>query len=129
MYLEDKEDNTFTLLDDTSSFSTTLSGSLNGEGRFYLHTRTESSLSAPNDVDINNISMYTTSEENLRIIGVQSGPASVVIYDILGKQIINTSFEGTVANDIALPSSISEGVYIVRLKTNTGIISKKINLK
>jgi hypothetical protein len=73
--------------------------------------------------------MYTTSEENLRIIGVQSGPASVVIYDILGKQIINTSFEGTVVNDIALPSSISEGVYIVRLKTNTGIISKKINLK
>jgi hypothetical protein len=129
VYLEDKEDNTFTLLDDTSSFSTTLSGSLNGIGRFYLHTRTESSLSAPNDFEINNISMYTTSEENLRIVGVQSGKASVVIYDILGKQILSTSFEGTGVNDILLPKHISEGVYIVRMKTVSGIINKKINLK
>jgi hypothetical protein len=129
VYLEDKEDNTFTLLDDTSSFSTTLSGSLNGIGRFYLHTRTESSLSAPNDFEINNISMYTTSEENLRIVGVQSGKASVVIYDILGKQILSTSFEGAGVNDILLPKHISEGVYIVRMKTVSGIINKKINLK
>ena len=129
VYLEDKEDDTFTLLDDTSSFTTVLSDALNGIGRFYLHTRTESSLGTSNDLEINKISMYTTSEENLRIIGVQSGPASVVIYDILGKQIINTSFEGIGVNDIALPSSISEGVYIVRLKTETGIINKKINLK
>ena len=129
VYLEDKEDNSFTLLDDTSSFSTTLSGSLNGIGRFYLHTRTESSLSAPNDFEINNISMYTTSEENLRIVGVQSGKASVVLYDILGKQILSTSFEGTGVNDILLPKHISEGVYIVRMKTVSGIINKKINLK
>ncbi|MDB4559604.1 T9SS type A sorting domain-containing protein, partial [Flavobacteriaceae bacterium] len=129
VYLEDKEDNTFTLLDDTSSFSTTLTGSLNGIGRFYLHTRTESSLSAPNDFEINNISMYTTSEENLRIVGVQSGKASVVLYDILGKQILSTSFEGTGVNDILLPKHISEGVYIVRMKTVSGIINKKINLK
>jgi hypothetical protein len=129
VYLEDKEDNTFTLLDDTSSFSTTLSSSENGEGRFYLHTRTESSLSAPNDFEINNISMYTTSEENLRIKGVQSGKASVVIYDILGKQILSTSFEGTGVNDILLSKHISEGVYIVRMKTTSGIINKKINLK
>ncbi len=129
VYLEDKEDNTFTLLDDTSSFSTTLSSSLNGDGRFYLHTRTESSLSAPNDFEINNISMYTTSEENLRIVGVQSGKASVVLYDILGKQILSTSFEGTGVNDILLPKHISEGVYIVRMKTVSGIINKKINLK
>ena len=129
VYLEDKVDNSFTLLDDTSSFSTTLSGSLNGIGRFYLHTRTESSLSAPNDFEINNISMYTTSEENLRIVGVQSGKASVVLYDILGKQILSTSFEGTGVNDILLPKHISEGVYIVRMKTVSGIINKKINLK
>ena len=129
VYLEDKEDNSFTLLDDTSSFSTTLSSSLNGIGRFYLHTRTESSLSAPNDFEINNISMYTTSEENLRIVGVQSGKASVVLYDILGKQILSTSFEGTGVNDILLPKHISEGVYIVRMKTVSGIINKKINLK
>ena len=129
VYLEDKEDNTFTLLDDTSSFSTTLSSSENGIGRFYLHTRTESSLSAPNDFEINNISMYTTSEENLRIVGVQSGKASVVLYDILGKQILSTSFEGTGVNDILLPKHISEGVYIVRMKTVSRIINKKINLK
>ena len=129
VYLEDKEDNTFTLLDDTSSFSTTLSGSLNGIGRFYLHTRTESSLGTPNDFEINNISIYTTSEENLRIVGVQSGKASVVIYDILGKQILSTSFEGTGVNDILLPKHISEGVYIVSMKTVSGSINKKINLK
>ncbi len=129
VYLEDKEDNTFTLLDDTSSFSTTLTSSLSDDGRFYLHTRTESSLGTPNDFEINNISIYTTSEENLRIVGVQSGKASVVLYDILGKQILSTSFEGTGVNDILLPKHISEGVYIVRMKTVSGIINKKINLK
>ena len=69
------------------------------------------------------------SEENLRIVGVQSGKATVVLYDILGKQILSTSFEGTGVNDILLPKHISEGVYIVRMKTVSGIINKKINLK
>ena len=49
------------------------------------------------------------------------------MYDILGKQLINTSFEGNGMNDIVLPKNISDGgVYIVHLVTDTKIITKKI---
>ncbi|MDC0871127.1 hypothetical protein OAP87_07190, partial [Flavobacteriaceae bacterium] len=42
IYLEDKQDNSFTLLEADANFSTTLENNLNGIGRFYLHTTTSS---------------------------------------------------------------------------------------
>ncbi len=124
IYLEDKQDNSFTLLDTNSSYSKTLENDLNGIGRFYIHT-TSSSLSTFDLVTSNNLSIYTSSKENLRIEGMQSGVAKVQIYNILGKEIMRTSFEGNGLNDISLPS-LNKGVYIVKLATKKGTINNKI---
>ncbi|CAI8333004.1 MAG: Uncharacterised protein [Flavobacterium sp. SCGC AAA160-P02] len=124
IYLEDKEDNTFTLLDGDSNFATTLTSDLSGIGRFYLHTTSES-LSSDDLLNNNNISMYASSKENLRVVGVQNGTANVRLYTILGKEVLRSSFEGTGMNDIQLPN-LSEGVYIVNLSTTNGTINKKI---
>ena len=124
IYLEDKQDNSFTLLNTDANFSTTLENSLSGIGRFYLHT-TSGVLSAP-DFDINtNVSIYTSSNDNLRIVGAQKGTATVQLYNILGREVFKTSFEGNGVNDINL-NNIPVGIYIVKLATENGTLNRKI---
>ena len=125
VYLEDKEDSSFTLLDNSATYTTTLSEDINGIGRFYLHT-TSSVLSTDKVALNNHLSIYTSSKENIRISGVYSGVAKLRMYNILGKQVLNTSFEGNGLNDIALPKNISNGVYIVHLVTDLETVTKKI---
>ena len=124
IYLEDKEDNSFTLLDSDSDFLTTLDSDLNGIGRFYLHT-TSGILSSDDLLMNKNISIYSNSRENLRIVGVQNGTANIHIYNILGKEVFNTAFEGAGMNDIQLPN-LTEGLYIINLTTERGTINKKV---
>ena len=124
IYLEDKQDNSFTLLEADSNFSFTPENNLNGIGRFYLHT-TSGVLSAP-DFDINtNVSIYTSSNDNLRIVGVQKGTVTVQLYNILGREVFKTSFEGNGVNDINL-NNIPVGIYIVKLATENGTLNRKI---
>lgn len=122
-YLEDKEDNSFTVLDTSSDFKTTLSTDLNGIGRFYLHTY--STLGVSDQLLSDQVSIYQTNEETLRIVGIQEGKAQISIYNILGKHLIQEQFDGHGTNDILLPK-LSTGLYIVRLETEQGSTSKKI---
>ena len=124
IYLEDKQDNSFTLLELDANFSTTLENDLSGIGRFYLHT-TSSVLTSDDVVLNNNLSMYTSSRNNLRIVGVQNGTANTQIYNILGKEVFKTSFEGNGVNDITLPT-LANGIYIIKLVTENGTTNKKI---
>jgi len=125
IYLEDKEDDSFTLLDSTSTFTTTPDEDLNGIGRFYIHT-TATALS-DNQVSLTNVSMYVV-DSNLTITGVHTANASVRVYDLVGKEVVNTSFEGTGLNKIELPI-LTTGVYVVQLETQTEAVNKKIIIK
>ena len=124
IYLEDKQDNSFTLLEADSNFSFTPENSLSGIGRFYLHT-TSGVLSADDFDTNNNISIYTSSNDNLRIAGVQNGTATVRLYNILGKEMLKTSFEGNGVNNIKV-NDIPIGIYIVKLTTENGTLNRKI---
>ncbi len=124
IYLEDKQDNSFTLLEADANFSFTPENNLDGIGRFYLHT-TSGVLSADDFATNTNISIYTSSNDNLRIAGVQNGTATVRLYNILGKEVLNTSFVGSGVNDINL-NAIPVGIYIVKLTTENGTLNRKI---
>ncbi|MDA7558621.1 T9SS type A sorting domain-containing protein, partial [Flavobacteriaceae bacterium] len=63
----------------------------------------------------------------LRIVGVQSGAASFVLYNTLGKQVLKIAFQGQGANNIKLPT-LASGVYVIKLTTESGIINRKIIL-
>ena len=115
IYLEDKVNNSFTLLDANSNFMTSLDSDLNGIGRFYLHTTSE--VLSSDDFLNNNISIYISTKENLRIVGIHNGTAEVQLYNILGKEVFSAAFEGTGMNDIQLPN-IKEGIYIINLTTD-----------
>ena len=124
IYLEDKQDNSFTLLEADSNFSFTPENNLDGIGRFYLHT-TSGVLSADDFATNTNISIYTSGNDNLRIAGVQNGTATVRLYNILGKEVLNTSFVGSGVNDINL-NAFPVGIYIVKLTTENGTLNRKI---
>jgi hypothetical protein len=124
IYLEDKQDNSFTLLNADTNFNSTLENDLSGIGRFYLHTTSESLSTAALGID-SNISIYKSSSDNIRIVGVQNGTANVQMYNMLGKEVLKTSFEGNGVNDIKL-INISTGVYILKIALENGTINKKI---
>ena len=126
IYLEDKENNT--IEDITSSpYQVTTTQQLNGIGRFYLHT--SFSVLSTEDLasSLSSINMYTTEKHTLRITGLENQDIStIVVYDILGKQVFTQDFKANIVTDIALPISLKTGIYLVNLSSMKGVVSKKI---
>ena len=128
VFLEDRENNTIIRLDEANSnYKITLNSSLDGVGRFYLHTNSSSVLSTES-LSLNAISLYTVDKSKLRIIGLSQGKSSIKVFNILGKQVVNSSFTSNGMQDINLPN-LKSGVYIVQLKTEEGTLNKKIVLE
>ena len=126
--LEDREEQTFTILSDTNTqYSITLKDNSNGIGRFYLHTNTQATLGLEIQ-DLTNVSVYKTSASNLRITGLDIGIASMQLYNTLGQSVFSASFEGASVNNVALPN-LKAGIYIVDIKTGSGKLNKKIILQ
>ena len=126
VFLEDREENTFTRLDElNASYKITTTSAINGVGRFYLHT-TQSVLNI-NDAALDNVSVFKV-HNSIRIVGLQQGKAAVKLFNLLGKQVLNTAFESNGTKDISLPS-LAKGVYIVQLETVEGKLNKKIILE
>ncbi|MCI2229830.1 T9SS type A sorting domain-containing protein [Polaribacter sp. MSW13] len=127
VFLEDRDNNTFTRLDEANSeYAVTLTESLNGIGRFYIHT-TPSVLSV-HETNLQNISVYTTSASTLQMVGLPQGKTTVAMYNVLGKQVLKTSFSSNGVQELALPK-VASGVYIVQLETEKGKLNKKIILE
>jgi hypothetical protein len=128
IFLEDNVTNTYTRLDEAhSTYKITTTEALNGIGRFYLHT-SRSSLTIK-DIALENVSIYKTDARTLRITGLQNNSnTNVTLFNLIGKQVFNTSFKSNGVKDIAIPK-LATGVYVVKLKTDTGMFSKKIILE
>ena len=69
-----------------------------------------------------------TSTSNLKITGLQKGETTMSLFNLLGKQIMTTSFDGANVNNISLPR-LAAGIYVVKLQTKTGELNKKIILE
>lgn len=123
VYLEDRLNGSFTLLNATSNYTTTLTTAISGTGRFYIHTSAEA-LSI-DDIVLSNVDVYTNDNNELRIIGIQNANTNLDFYDIIGKKVFNTSFIGNGNNTITLPD-LKTGIYIIQLQTPQGKLSKKI---
>ncbi|KGL63374.1 LamG-like jellyroll fold domain-containing protein [Polaribacter sp. Hel1_85] len=129
VFLEDRETNTFTRLDETNStYKVTLTTALNGIGRFYLHTTTGKALNIDTNFPLQNISIYKTDATTLRIAGLQGKHASIKVYTILREVVLNSTFQANGVKDISLPK-LTTGVYLVELQTEKGTLNKKIILE
>jgi len=124
VYLEDRQLSVLTELSITNAnYKVTLTED-NNDGRFFLIT-SSSALSVDNNT-IEGLSIFKTKNNMLRIVGLQQGNASLNIYNILGKQVMQTSFEASGVNKDVELSNLSTGVYIVKLQTIAGNLSQKI---
>ncbi|ARV06835.1 hypothetical protein BTO04_09125 [Polaribacter sp. SA4-10] len=128
IFLEDSVTNTFIRLDEANStYKITTTEALNGIGRFYIHT-SKSSLDVK-DISLENVSVFKTDASTLRIAGLQNNTkTNVTLFNLLGKQVLNTSFQSNGVKDISLPK-LATGVYVVKIKTGKGKLSKKIVLE
>ena len=128
VYLEDRTANTVTLLSEANAtYKVTLGESLDGIGRFYLHTKASGVLST-SEVALDNISIYSPAKSTLRITGLSQGKASVKIYSVLGKQVFANTYNTTGVIDMNLPT-LATGLYVVQLATEKGTLNKKITLE
>ena len=125
VYLEDKLLNTITDIT-TASHQVTIDSALNGIGRFYLRTSSNSLSTGDNSLSTS-FNMYKTTNTNLRITGLQqTGTALIKMYTVTGKQVLSSSFEIQTVNDVTLPVNLARGVYLVNLQTNQAKQTKKI---
>lgn len=128
VYLEDRLKDTYARLNETNSnYSITLTENLSGFGRFYLHTKSSSTLNA-DDIALEGTSVYQLDKNSLRITGINSDNARIKIYSILGKQVLDYSFISKGVTDVTLPN-LNIGVYIIELVTEKGKTNKKIVLE
>lgn len=125
VYLEDRFLQTFTILDASSKYSTTLTADLNGIGRYYLHT-SSAALNA-SYYDLNSISIFTTDDNVLHIEGVYNEVGKLIIYDVTGRLVLQSSFSGNGNNTIQLPH-LKSGLYLIQVHLTKGIITKKLML-
>lgn len=127
VFLEDKVTNTFTRLDEVNSeYKITLTDAVNGVGRFYLYT-TQSALSVK-EVALNGVHIFKPYASTIRLAGLPQGKTTVSLFNLLGKQIMTTSFEAKGVKDISLPK-LATGIYFAKVQTETGKVSKKIILE
>ncbi len=127
VFLEDKDTGNFIRLDEAGSkYDVTFDNAVQGIGRFFLHTTT-SALST-GSFDATNVSAYISEKNNLKIVGIQSGTTQVRLFNILGKQVLNTSFQSKGVDNVILPN-VRTGVYIVQIVSEQGTINKKIVIK
>lgn len=127
VYLEDRLEGTVTSLDDMNDKYTVTIKESSTDGRFFLHTRTSAVLNLDTEL-LSSISIYKTNNSNLRIAGLTQGKSNVTLYNVLGKEIMSSSFIANGVQDITLPK-LAKGVYIVQLETEAGNLNKKIILE
>jgi hypothetical protein len=124
VYLEDRETNTFTRLDEENSeYKITLTENSNGIGRFYAHTSTKSL--ATGTMILNDVTILKLNNNTLRIIGLQHEKGMLKIYNVLGKEVFKVNIEGKQTTDIQL-TNLKPALYIIALTTGKGKITKKI---
>lgn len=125
VFLEDRQNNTFTNLND-ESFKINLKENIDGTGRFFLIT-TAKALSTQS-AELIGVQIFKKDNSTLTIKGLHQGKNVVSIFNTLGKQVMFSQFDSNNTIDIALPK-LAAGIYIVKLETAIGSLNKKIILE
>jgi hypothetical protein len=128
VYLEDRTLGVFTLLENSNTtYSITLDTDISTTGRFYLHT-TSQTLSIEGNAVLEGVSFYQLNQNTLRINGLQAKNYKLSLFNLLGQELIATSFTSNGVSDVPL-TNVSAGIYIVRLHSESGVKSVKIILE
>ncbi|MCL7753651.1 LamG-like jellyroll fold domain-containing protein [Polaribacter sp. Z022] len=127
LFLEDKIQNKFIdLTNNNTTEEIIIENDINAIGRFYLHTSNKT-LSTNINNSLSKVSIFNIGK-TIKITNLDNYNSNLQIFSSIGKQVFKSQFKKTGTMDIDL-SNISIGVYIVKLETEKGILSKTIILK
>lgn len=126
IFLEDKETKSFTQLDvDNASYKITFTEDTNTTGRFNLHVTPQ--VLSVDDISSNNLNIFLSQNRTLNIVGYNfSNKATLKVITLLGQEIISRTIKN---NTIQLPNTLKTGIYIVKLNSDSGSLTKKIILE
>ena len=129
VYLEDRDKDTWTLLNDGNSYVINTSETISGSGRFFLHFEPNDALSNK-DIDLNEVGIKAIhNTKQIIISGQLAEDTNVTIYDINGKTILKTTIDAfNTTNRIDVKNLIT-GIYLVQLNNNSQTVSKQILVK
>ena len=127
VFLEDKKEKLFIELSKTNAeYKVNLTSNIDEVGRFYLHTKS-AALSIAN-TDLETINVFQIDNDKLKIVGLKEEKTIVTLFTMLGKQVLQTSFNKNEIKELSLPK-LSEGVYLIKFETIAGESNKKIIIK
>ncbi|MTE26100.1 reprolysin-like metallopeptidase [Winogradskyella ouciana] len=124
IYLEDRQNNSFTLLNDTD-FILSDASDLQGIGRFFL--RFNQSVLNVDDSSLETIQIISLANPKQIVVkGQLDELTELTIFDVRGREILNQDLPvGSLSNTISTSGFVS-GVYLVQLKDTKNKISKKL---
>jgi hypothetical protein len=127
IYLVDALTNQRTKLTTTNSYNVELAAAVYSN-RFYLNLVPENTTGV-NEVANNGLDCYSTNNVLSIVNSVQGQNMNVQILDLNGKQVFaETVYSNIGITNINLPV-VAQGVYVVRMVSNTSNLTKKILIK
>ena len=127
VYLEDRDNNTFTLLN-TTDFVITPNEDLNATGRFFLRFSAESLSTSENELD--DLRIFTTKTPRvLTVSGQLLEDTELKLYDVRGRLVLTQSLNETSLNNTIDVSRLEDGVYVVGLNNGYQRKSQKVIIR
>ena len=124
VYLEDRDTNTFTLLNN-SDYVFNADTNLSGTGRFYL--RFEQGTLGIDDSELDAIQITSLSNpKRIELNGELLASAELVLYDIRGREVLRQNLPEGRLNQTINASSLNNGVYLIEIKNSRSKITKKL---
>ena len=128
VYLEDTLENTMTLLN-TSDYTFTPATDMFGTGRFFLRYSADTLSLNPNEA-LNELVIYTNdSSKDIIIKGILTGATTSDLYDVQGRLVLSGTLEQSTLTNTIDVSSISSGVYIIKVSNNNSTKTQKLIIK
>ena len=129
VYLEDRDKDTWTLLNDDNTYTINTTETINGSERFFLHFEANESLSN-NEFDLTNIGIKSVnSTKQLIISGQLAEDTQVNIYDVSGKLIMKTTIDAYKDTNRIDVKNFITGIYLVQLNNSTQVTAKQVLIK
>ncbi|OZV69251.1 T9SS type A sorting domain-containing protein [Winogradskyella aurantia] len=128
VYLEDRLNNTFTLLSDGAIFSLTPNAALSGTGRYYL-TFSSNQLGV-GETGLSNVRVTAQSNpKTITISGTLNTETKAEVYDIQGRLMLQQQLSTDTTLHTIDASNLTGGIYIVNLQSEGAEHSQKVIIR
>ena len=127
VFLEDRLNNTFTLLNQTD-FVITPNVDLTSTGRFFLRFADETLETSENEID--DLKIFATKTPRvITVRGLLSEATEFALYDIRGRLVLTIELDDSQLTNQVDVSAFEDGIYVVKLNSTNKTKSQKVIIR